>query len=75
MQTAIAAFPGFAVVAFLVLILERMYAMWLCRKALRDGRGFRWKGGLRPSVEVEAVPNLSFEEKELRSQQPGRRTQ
>jgi hypothetical protein len=54
MQTAIAAFPGFAVVAFLVLILERVHAMWLCRKALRAGRGFRWKGGLRPFVEIEA---------------------
>jgi len=54
MQTAIAAFPWLAVVMLLVLTLERVYAMWLCRKALRDGRGFRWKGGLRPSVEIEA---------------------
>lgn len=51
MQTAIATL-GFAVVALLA-ILERLYGMWLCRKAFQAGRGVHWKGGLRPSVDID----------------------
>lgn len=45
-------------VAALLTILERLYAMWLCREALRTGRGFRWVRGIRPYVDIDSFDDL-----------------
>jgi hypothetical protein len=46
---------GVAAVVLLPLA-ERLYVMWLCRMALRTGRGFRWRSGFMASVEVDPLP-------------------
>jgi hypothetical protein len=47
---------------FVLPILERCHAMRMSRVAMAEGRAVRWKGGLRPSVEVAAAPNRSPED-------------
>lgn len=75
MQSAIAAFGlAMALLAF----LERLYGVWLCRKAFQGGRGVRWSRGLRPSVDAEAQDRFrstTAYRREASVQQPDGNTQ